>query len=384
VPDVVVVGGGIIGAACAYELARRGASVTLLEKDELAAGASGRNLGFVDEPRDPVLVPMARASLERYLEVASDPPVPFHIDPEPIGTLTVALDEAGVDAIRTEAQQASANGVRVEGFDGEAARELEPELSPEVVEAWLLHEGRRVDPGGLTVCLAHLARGHGATIHHHLPARRLRSDGDRITGVLTDDGAIAADLVVLAVGPWTSALLRPLGVALPVAGARGWLVHLAPARPLVARWIEGAARMLFRGRLEAVTGRELASDRVPSDVGPMIQPAPDGTILAGTSREPALTPEPLDLEVPRRLMRESIRIIPSLGQAPVLGTWSGVRPMSPDERPLVGPVREGLLVASGHGSEGVILGSGTAELIAALALGEAPPFDASPFDPLRF
>lgn len=383
-PDVVVIGGGIIGAACAYELATKGASVTLLEKDELAAGASGRNLGFVDAPRDAPLIPLARASLERYLDVTADPPVPVHIDREPLGTVTVALDEPSVDAIRLEAKQAEANGVRVERLDGAASRELEPELSPEVVEAWLLDEGHRVDPAALTVCLAHLARQRGATIRHHLPARSLISNGTRVTGVVTDDGFVGADTVVLAAGPWSNAFVRPIGISLPVAGARGWLVHLAPSRPLVRHWIEGAARLLFRGRVHPVTGEAFASGRVPHDVGPMIQPSPDGSILAGTSREPALTTDPFELEAPRRLMRESIRLVPALAEAPVLATWSGVRPMSPDERPLIGWLREGLLVATGHGSEGVIFGSGTGMQVAALALGEEPPFDPGLFDPLRF
>lgn len=383
-PDVVVVGGGIIGAACAFELARAGASVTLLEKDELAAGASGRNLGFVDPPRDPALVAMARSSVRIYLGVTADPPVPVHFDREPIGTLTVALDDAGVEAIRDEASQAVAIGTRVERLDGERARELEPSLAPEVVEAWLLDEGRRVDPLALTVCLAHLARDHGATISHHLPVRRLVTNGDRVTGVVTDDGLIGADTVVLAAGPWSTALLRPLGIRLPVAGVRGWLVHLAPPEPLVRHWIEGAARTLFRSDVEPVTGRAFAEADVPGDVGPMIQPAPDGSVLAGTSREPAITADPFELKIPRRLMRETIRLVPALAEAPVVATWSGVRPMSPDERPLIGVLRDGLLVATGHGSEGVILGGGTAKQVAALVLGEEPPFDPSTFDPMRF
>jgi len=384
VADVVVVGGGIIGAACAYELARSGASVTLLEKDELAAGASGRNLGFVDLPRDQDLIPLARASLERYLEVTAEPPVPVHVDRDPIGTLTAALDEGGVDAIRLEAEQAEANGVRVEHLDSDASRELEPELSPEVLETWLLHAGHRVDPAALTVCLAHLARRHSATIRHHLPARKLISNGDRVTGVVTDDGIVGADTVVVAAGPWSTALVRPLGISLPVAGARGWLVHLSPTRPLIRHWIEGAARLLFREHLDPVTGNAFASGQIPHDVGPMIQPSPDGSVLAGTSREPALTTEPFGLEAPRRLMQQSIRIVPALADAPVLATWSGVRPMSPDERPLIGWLGDGLLVATGHGSEGVILGAGTGMQVAALALGEDPPFDPTPLDPTRF
>ena len=81
---------------------------------------------------------------------------------------------------------------------------------------------------------------------------------------------------------------------------------------------------------------------------------------------------------------QAVRLVPALADAPVLSTWSGVRPVSPDERPMLGWVREGLFVATGHGSEGVILGAGTAELVAALVLGTEPPVDPAPFDPARF
>ncbi len=246
-PDIVVVGGGIIGTACAFELADRGASVTLLEKDELAAGASGRNLGYLDTSKDPVLAPLARRSLERYAEISADPPTPFFLDDEPIGTLAVTIDEDEIDDLRAWAASAEAVGVEVERVD-ERVRELEPELSPEVREAYLLHEGHRVDPLALTVCLGALARNAGATIRHHAPARRLVARGDRVTGVVTDDGVLGADAVVLAAGPWSPALARPLGVSLPIASARGWLVHAAPERPLFRHWIQSGARRLLAGR----------------------------------------------------------------------------------------------------------------------------------------
>jgi glycine/D-amino acid oxidase-like deaminating enzyme len=120
------------------------------------------------------------------------------------------------------------------------------------------------------------------------------------------------------------------------------------------------------------------------DVAPMIQPAPDGSIVVGTSREPALAADADGLAVPRAVARESTRIVPALANAPVVATWSGVRPISPDERPLIGPLTDGLAVASGHGSEGVILGGGTAQLVRAMILGEDLPFDPAPFDPHRF
>ncbi|MGH2580013.1 MAG: NAD(P)/FAD-dependent oxidoreductase [Actinomycetota bacterium] len=381
--DVVIVGGGIIGAACAYELSRSGASVTLLERDELAAGASGRNIGFFGPPWDPVLDLMATSSLELYLEVTADPPVPVHFDREPIGTLAVAIDEDAA-MVRDEAEAAGRAGLRVERLDAAGLKELEPEVTADVSEAWLFHEGRRVDPGALTLALAELARGAGASIRHHLPGRRLLSRGESVTGVVTDEGIVGCDTVVLAAGPWSTGLLRPLGIHIPVTGARGWLIQLAPPRQLLSHWVEGSARTLWRRQVEPVTARDFSEGVARDDIGAVIQPSPDGTIVAGTSREPALAWSAEGLHVPRAVAGCVIRLLPALADAPVLGTWSGIRPMSPDERPFVGWLRPGLFAATGHGSEGVILGGGTANLVAAMVQGREPPLDPTPFDPLRF
>ncbi|RPH73910.1 FAD-dependent oxidoreductase, partial [bacterium] len=251
--DVVVVGGGIIGTACAYELARSGASVTLLERDELATGASGRNIGFFGLSWDPALDPMARSSLDLYLEVTADPPVPVHFDREPIGTLAVAIDEDDAAMVREEAAAAGHAGIVAELLDAAGLKELEPEVTADVSEAWLFHEGRRVDPGALTLALAELARRAGASIRHHLPGRRLLSRRESVTGVVTDEGIVGCDTVVLAAGPWSTGLLRPLGIDIPVTGARGWLIQLAPPRPLLSHWVEGSARTLWRRQVEPVT-----------------------------------------------------------------------------------------------------------------------------------
>src|SRR5262245_49713362 len=390
-PDIVVVGGGIIGTASAFELARAGASVTLLEKDELAAGASGRNLGYLDRSNAPVLAPLAGRILERYTELAADPPTPFFLDVQPLGTLAVTVDEDELGDLREWVEAARAVGVEAERVD-DRLRELEPELSPDVVEAYLMHEGHRVDPLALTVWFGALARGAGAETRHHTPARRLVQRGERVTGVVTDDGVLEADAVVLAAGPWSPAIARPLGVSLPIASARGWLVHAMPERPLFRHWIQSGARRLHAGELHRATEpgpltltlREFGDGAGAPEISPMIQPAPDGSVLTGTSREPSFAAEPLAFDVPRLVAAEASRLVPALAAAPVLATWSGVRPVSPDERPMLGRVREGLFVASGHGSEGVILGAASAEHLASLVLGEDPPFEPAPFDPLRF
>jgi glycine/D-amino acid oxidase-like deaminating enzyme len=391
-PDVVVVGGGIVGAACAHELASRGRSVTLLEAHELAFGASGRNLGYLDTSKDPALAPLARASLARYLELADDdPPVPFSLDRKPIGTLTVTVEEDGLPDLRAWIEAARAVEVGCERIDPSALRTLEPELSPEVLEAWLLHEGSRVDPAALTVCLAHLARRAGAVVRHHAPVRRLLERGEAVVGVATDDEVLHADTVLVAAGPWAAALVRPIGIALAVFGARGWLVHTTPDEPLVRHWVQSEARRLLHGETrpagEAPPIRTTAAGFVageePRDVAPVIQPLPDGSTLLGTSREPAFSQAENDLEIPRIVVREAARLVPRLAQAPVVATWSGVRPVTADERPMIGWLREGLLVATGHGSEGVILAGGTAMQVGAILAGEDVPFDPTPFDPAR-
>ncbi|MGZ6545535.1 MAG: NAD(P)/FAD-dependent oxidoreductase [Actinomycetota bacterium] len=387
-PDVAVVGGGIIGAACAYELTRAGASVTLVERDELAAGASGRNQGWFVLPEDPALVPMARATLPEYLDVATSTPLPVWIDREPVGHVLVALEPEDVERARPATSSAAAHGVSIRSLDARELHEVEPAISPHAVAGWLLDQGHRLDPAALTVALALAAKAAGADIRHHLRVRALVEEGDAVRGVVTDDGPITADTVVVATGPWSTALLDPIGIRLPVSGARGWIVRTSGSTEPLRHLIEHAGWRDAPERLEAVkrpSAARVATDAVPrAEVGAILHLHPDGTVLVGSSRQAWITPEPEDPSVPRRQLAAAIAIVPSLAETQVLSTWWGIRPITPDERPIVGIVRDGLVVATGHGSEGVILGAGTAKLVTSIVLGASPPFDAGPFDPFRF
>src|SRR5919204_21742 len=278
-PDVVVIGGGIIGAACAYERASRGAGVALLERHELAAGASGRNNGLWVTPTDEALLPMARRSLTRYLEVAGEASVPFHLDPAPIGLLAVALDEEELRLGEDAHEPYRAAGVRDDVPAADPARDGEPAEHPQ----------------------------------------RLATAG------------------------WEEA---------------------------TGRWGPGAIRA---GGL----------DEARAAISTLLHPTADGGLIAGSSRQPVITPEAEDATVPARIVEGAIRLVPQLADAEVRSAWWGIRPMTPDERPLIGRRAPGLVVATGHGSEGLILGAGTGELVASLLLGGDPPFDPAPFDPLR-
>jgi glycine/D-amino acid oxidase-like deaminating enzyme len=382
-PDVVVVGGGIVGAACTYELARAGASVTLIEREELAAGASGRNNGLWVTPTDARLLPMARASLGRYLELVDDSPVPYRLDRDPIGLLAVALDEDEMTLGARAHDPYRVAAVEVEGLGREDVLGLEPALSPEVLGGWLVHHGHRLAPAALTVALALLAAERGAAVRHHLPARTLIEREGRVVGVVTDEGRIDADEVVVATGPWAHASLDPVGHRLPIAGARGWLVRLDPGPERLHRLVASAGWELATGRWEDGAVRAGALEDVSAATSTLLHPATDGSLIAGSSRQPVLTPEAEEPGVPAKIVRGAIRLVPSLAEARVRSGWWGIRPMTPDERPFVGRLADGLSVAAGHGSEGVILGAGTGQLIASMLLGHESPFDPEPFDPRR-
>jgi glycine/D-amino acid oxidase-like deaminating enzyme len=383
-PDIAIVGGGIIGAACAQEMARRGASVVLIERDELAAGASGRNQGWLVLSADPPCTPMSRASLSLYADIIESSAVPVRFDRDPIGLLlTVSVERAAATA-QAMADAWAATGVKAQLLEGPALRDAEPALSGEVVAGWLLDQGRRVDPGTLTVAMATAARHLGADIRHHVNVRSLTHVRGRVTGVATDDGIIAADTVILAAGPWSATLVRPMGIELPVTGARGWIVELASPPGLLHHLIEEVDGV--PGEAERFpTASELAGGASPEPaVASIMHAAPDGTVVLGASHHPVVRPEAEDPDAPSRIAARAIRLAPALAALTIRSTRWGIRPMSPDGRPLVGRLADGLFAATGHGPEGVLLGGGTAVLAGALIAGETPPFDPTPFDPLRF
>ena len=377
--DVVVVGGGVIGCACAHELARRGMDVTLVERGELAAGASGRNHGLLLTPQEPVLLDMFRESVALYEDLAAEAPVPFSLDPGPVGFLIVAGEDAAeLTAGREEAEAVAASGVELARLGAEEIRLLEPALADDLVEGWLLEDGRRLDPTGLTVSLA---LAGDVDVRRGLTVRAIRASGGRAHGVVTDAGVVEADEVVIAAGHWSPPLLRPLGIELPIVGARGWLVHLAPEMPVVGRLVERAGWHAVGGD-ESLSRYDAASfgSRVPEpDIGTLLQPNADGTLLVGGARQRMVTPEPEDPRVPVELARRAAILAPPVGEAQVLGSWWGIRPVTGDGRPIVARVGDGLVVAAGHGSQGVVLGGGTGRLVGAIVAGDPPPFDPAPF-----
>lgn len=386
--DVVVVGGGIIGCCIASELAAAGMDVCLLERAELAHGASGRNHGLVYYPQNPVTGPLFHAGVPMYRQLAGRSPVRIAMDDDPLGLVVLAGSESDWRLAQAEADACRAGGVSVERWSREELRSAEPRVSDELDGAWFIEDGYRLDPQALTLAFALEAGALGARIFTHTDVKQIAVNGNRVSGAITDRGPVHAPLVVNAAGPWAAKLARTAGVDLPICGARGWLLLAAPAGPVCGHLLESAGWHLTSGDPgppEVTVGSYGSGDPVPTDIGMLLQPTAGGQLLMGGSRAASLRQDPEGPEVARQIARRAAAAVPVLADAPVVSVWSGVRPMSRDGLPLIGwaPDVEGLFIAAGHGGQGIMLGGGSARLAAQMIEGRQTFTDPAPFAPGR-
>jgi sarcosine oxidase subunit beta len=378
VPDVIVIGGGVIGAMAAWHLAEAGAEVTLLERGALASGATGRSQGLVLPPDHAELVPLWRESIAAYTRLAGGDGGEFCFDAVPIGTLLLATHPGQVAAL---------DHVPVAGehLDGDGVAAAEPALAAGMAGGVLVAEGRRTDPGALTACAAAAATAAGAHIRTHVEVKRI---GARV--IVTDAGRFEAGSILVAAGAWSRRLAHALGADVPVRPVRGWLALLAPGPPILRHAIHEAA---YEPVPDPAPGRAVAIERLAAGdlaVGGAnaahalgIHQNADGSVLVGASRSAALHEGPESTAALRENAARACRLIPGLRGREVTATWTGQRPFSADGLPYIGRLDERTVVCAGHGSEGILTGAGSARLAAELVLGAAPFTDPAPFRPER-
>lgn len=386
--DVVVVGAGVMGCALAAELAGLGAAVLLLERAEIAHGASGRNHGLIFYPQNPLTDPLYRESHAMYRRLAAEAPLDLCLDEKPCGFLVIVAAEEDWGPAEAEAMACREGGVRVQRLDGYDIHQAEPHLAGHIMGGWFIDDGYRLDPQALTLALALAAGAAGAEVATGVDVKQVLVRDGRVAGVATDQGVVQANTVVLAGGPWAPKLARSAGVRLPICGARGWLLLADPGRPLFAHLVESAGWHLTAGDPgpAVVTLEEFAQQRThAADVGLLIQQSVTGHVLLGGSRIPSLGQEPEGPEVAREIARRAVAAAPVLGEAGVRQVWSGVRPVTPDGVPILGwiPEVDGLFVAGGHGGQGVMLGGGSGRLAAQVITHSETFIDAGPFRPDR-
>jgi glycine oxidase len=345
--DIVVVGAGVVGCSVAYELARRGASVQVVDGRPVGMGATQASAGVLApyieaEEGHAVFLNLAVRSLALYdafiSSVASDSgaAIPYHRT----GTLEVATSDERMAALRNTAARLEAQGVSLGLFDGQAARAEEPGLSGDVVGGLLIPSHGFVAAGDLTRALATAARRRGAQVVEGSQVQRIvKAHGDLV--VETTRGSLTGNAVVLAAGSWCGRIeVDGLVAPVPVRPVRGQLLHVKWNGPLLRRVIWGERCYL-----------------VPWD---------DGTLLVGATVEDAGFDEGTTVAGVRDLLDAACDLVPHAWRAGFLGARAGLRPASADRMPIVGasPLVPNLMFATGHYRNGVLLAPLTAQLVA--------------------
>jgi D-hydroxyproline dehydrogenase subunit beta len=378
-PDVIVVGGGIVGTTAAWQLAERGAEVLLLERGALASGATARSQGLLLPPDHAELDPLFDESNRLYDRLADETGADLALDSDPIGMLMLATNERQLDLLRSEPRGGG------ELLSADEVRREEPALADEVAGGVLVHAGRRSDPGALAAAAAAAARGAGATVRTHVDVKRLMPGA-----VLADDGIHTAPTILLAAGAWSRPLARAAGHDLPVRPVRGWLAIVAPGPQLLTHMIYEAdydPAPLFEPGRPITMGQLAEGDLATIGAGGShalgAHQNRDGTIMIGASRSAALRDTDESAESLRASTARACRLIPALAEREVATTWTGLRPFSADGLPYIGRLDDGLVVCAGHGSEGILTGAGSGRLAAEIAVGAEPFTDPQPFSPGR-
>jgi len=355
--DIVVVGAGIVGCAVAYELARRGASVQIVDDRPAGMGATQASAGvlapYIEAHEGHPLLDLTVRSLDLYetfvarVAAAAGGTPPAY---RRTGTLEIALDAGGLRRLETLAAALPRKGVHARLLDAAGARSEEPHLSEAVVGGLLVPSHGYVAAADLTRALIGAARRHGAQLIERGRVRRIVSAAGDLR-VETDRGSLAGNGVVLAAGSWSGQIvIDGVDVRLPVRPVRGQLLQLAWTGPTLARVVW--------------------SDRC------YLVPWDDGTLLVGATVEDAGFDERTTTAGIRDLIEAAAEIVPRAWTAGFTAARAGLRPATPDEIPVIGPstVVPNLVYATGHYRNGVLLAPLTAQLVADVMLeGKADP-----------
>jgi glycine/D-amino acid oxidase-like deaminating enzyme len=390
--ECLIIGGGIAGCTIAYELASRGYEVLLLEAESLATAASGHNTGTLLSQSEPEVMQMLRESVAIYREFNADP-AQFHFQQST--QLLLARDESQWEAVQKRAEQIAHLGGTAQAIEGGELHRLFPLLRQDLPGGYVVSEAWTLDPLAATASFANAARVAGATIRSHVRVLRLVVRHSRVEGVLTEEGHVAADVVVLAAGPWVNELLRDIETSekrlkMPMGIGRGWLLSIDTV-PVALPWIieeiawPDQAILGTVTRLQTLAELAARTQEQPAVEAFVLAPQAGGGALLGASLAPALRDAIEAIDTPLRLARHALDLAPGLGDLQVANAWFGFRPMMADGLPVAGEtVVTGLYVHGGHGSLGMQSAPATARWLAELMAGHATADERPWLDPRRF
>ncbi|ADD43758.1 NAD(P)/FAD-dependent oxidoreductase [Stackebrandtia nassauensis] len=376
--DVVIVGAGVIGAACAEALSAAGQRVLVLDRGSPTGGTTAAGEGNVlvsDKEPGPELElaqesrrywPLLLASLREELGAKL-----AEAEWDAKGGLVVALGETDATALAGFAETQRAAGVDARVISVDEVREREPHLTDGIRAAVYYPEDAQLQPVLAASALLSAVRARGGAVRGGVAVTGVGTDASgAVSSVNTSDGAISCRAVVNACGPWAGEFARAAGAPIAVLPRRGMVLVTAPLPDVVRHKVYDADYVgaTVSGDADLQTSTVVESTRA-------------GTVLIGSSRQRVGFDETIRVEVLRELARKAVGLFPVLGNVPVMRAYGGFRPYTPDHLPVIGadPRLPGLWHATGHEGAGIGLAAATGRLLADQFLGRESVLDPEPF-----
>lgn len=357
---VVVIGAGVVGAACARELSLAGFDVVVVDRGRPAGGTTSHGEGnlLVSDKGPGAELRLAQLSARLWPEIAAGLGESCEFDPK--GGIVVATTEAGAKALTAFAASQASAGVLVEELSTVDLFAAEPWLTRAVTAAVRYPEDAQVQPAGATLALLGSALAHGARLRTDTEVTGAVVRGDRITGVRVPGEVLEADVLVNAAGPWAGEVSARLGAPIAVRPRRGEVLVTTPMPGVVRHKVYDAD---YVGAVGSGDGELQTSAVVESTRG--------GTVLIGSSRRRVGFDDTIVPSVLSAIAVKALRLFPSLADAAVMRAYGGFRPYVDDHLPVLGedPRLGNLWHATGHEGAGIGLSVGTARLLRELLTG---------------
>ncbi len=362
--DVVIVGAGIVGAACADEFTRRGMKVAVVDREIVGGGATAAGMGHIVVMDDSE----AQFALTRYsrrLWQTLRPELPDDVEYEQCGTIWVATDEEEMAEVQRKHEYYGERGVATEVLDSRVLKTLEPNLRDGMAGGLLVPEDGVLYPPCAARFLIERAQKHGAELR--LGPSVVEIGHQRVR--LSDGSELKAEKIVNAAGAWAAALMPELEIK----KRKGHLV-ITDRYPGFLRH-----QLVELGYLKSA--HSVTSDSVAFNV----QPRRTGQILIGSSRQYGAEHKEVDQQILQRMLQRAQEYMPALSQMSAVRTWTGFRAATPDKLPLIGPWPgdKSLFLATGHEGLGITTSRATARMLVDQITGAKPEIPVEPYLPSR-
>jgi len=375
--DAVIIGGGIIGAACGYFLSAAGLDVHLVERHFPASGSSRACDGLIllwDKNGDELSLGLESTRLWAELNEKLEHKFGFgHA-----GTIFIAENGEQLEAGKKKAEILQQAGQAAQILSAQELQNLEPELAPDLAGGVLFPWDSQVDPRRATLALLMAARQQGLKMHTGTEVVGIKREphGKRgVCGVITPQGEIHTPTIICAAGVWSNQIARMVGLELPIKPRKGHVLVTAKAPGLVRHpLLEGGY----------VTTVESAAEDL--QIALVAEATNNGSLLLGSSRQFAGYDRKVSLSVIQAIAARAVRFLPKLAKTKIIRSYAGLRPWSPDNLPLIGPVSSvpGFYLATGHEGAGICLSPITGQLISKWVTKAELPIEAYAVHPKRF